>query len=89
MTSEIECLKARNWMNPKYSVKIVAATTSQATIHGKLVPGNGLKMKATNQPVALENNSLTRSSTDWAKAALEVSASPSTPMTASSFLLYI
>ncbi|GHE98208.1 hypothetical protein GCM10016455_18610 [Aliiroseovarius zhejiangensis] len=49
-------------------MKIVAAITSQATIQGKDVPGKGLKMKLTNQPVELANMSLIFWSMDWAIA---------------------
>ncbi len=46
-------------MNPKYSVKIDAATTNQSTIQGKLVPGSGAKIRLTKGPVTAAKTSLT------------------------------
>ena len=72
------CPKTRNWISPKYSVKMVAAITSQATIQGKLVPGKGLKMKLTNQPVELANSSFTCWSMDWAISGPDAASKPGT-----------
>jgi len=57
---------------------MVAATTSQPTIHGNAVPGKGLKIKLTNQPVELANTVFTFSSSDCAIAGADATNNDNT-----------
>src|SRR6056297_8197 len=64
--------------------------TSHATIHGKDVPGKGLKIKLTNQPVEFEKIWLTVSSTDCANAgAVPIRPSPAAAPAAREIVRYM